>query len=220
MRLIQHTADLIAANLNHLLDRLEQPEAMLKHRLAQSEDQIRHLSVLVARSIAAEQLLSKQVAEHRRRSERCALRARRALAAGDDSAARQVLGEQWEHDRAVCELAEPLNQAGRHNERLRGNLRQLQARQAIMRQRFAAWSAKAQLHPLACGAASPAAALDRALEQCHSICGQLERVDRETDALIELNQQDLIDERTSERDSLVEDELARLRREIGAGGQS
>jgi phage shock protein A len=192
MRLIQHTADLIVANLNHLLDRLEQPEAMLKHRLAKSEDQIRALSVLVARSIAAEQLLAKQVAEHRRRAERLLNQARRVLVAGDEAAARRALAERLEHERAADELAESLGQAARHNEQLRANLRQLQTRQALARQRFAGWRAKAQVYSLSCGSQAPAAAaaLGRALEQCDTLWEQLERADCETEALIDLEPTD------------------------------
>lgn len=221
MRLLQHTADVIVANLNHLLDRLEQPEAMLKHRLAKSEDQIRRLSALVARSIAAERLLSNQVAEHRRRAERGLNRARQGLAAGNEAAARRALAERGEHDRAAAVLEEQLSQAAGHNEQLRASLGQLQVRQALARQRLAAWSAKAHVYSLSCGGQAAAAALGRALAQSESLWEDLERADCETEALIELEAGSLADEPLGAgQNAAIDDELTRLRNEMHAAAKS
>jgi phage shock protein A len=188
---------------------------MLKHRLAKSEDQIRRLSALVARSIAAERLLSNQAAEHRRRAERGLNRARQGLAAGNEVAARRALADRGEHERAAAVLEEQWSQAAAHNEQLRASLGQLQARQALARQRLAAWSAKAHVYSLSCGGQAATAALGHALAQSESLWEDLERADCETEALIELGAGSLADDAASSgRNPLLDDELERLRQEL------
>ncbi|HEY5312340.1 MAG TPA: hypothetical protein VIK18_07460 [Pirellulales bacterium] len=175
----------------------------------------------MARSIAAERLLARQAAEHRRRAEHGLNRARLGLAAGNEAAARRALAERVEHDHAAVVLEEQLSQATGHNEQLRASLGRLQVRQALTRQRLAAWSAKAHVASLACGGQAATAALGHALAQSATLLEDLERADYETDALIELEAGGLADEPLGAGESAaIDDELERLRSETHVAAKS
>ena len=59
MGIFQRTTDILAANVNDLIDRFEEPERMLRHALREIETLVATTSSAVARSIATEKLLAK-----------------------------------------------------------------------------------------------------------------------------------------------------------------
>ncbi len=68
MRLFQRISDIIAANLNDLVDRFEDPEAMLKHAIREMETMIEEATGGAARAIAGERLLARDLARPRAKS--------------------------------------------------------------------------------------------------------------------------------------------------------
>ncbi len=58
MGILQRTTEILSANLNDFVDGLEQPERMLRHSLREMESLVATTSSAVARSLAAERLLS------------------------------------------------------------------------------------------------------------------------------------------------------------------
>jgi phage shock protein A len=70
MRLFRRIGDIVAANLNDLVDRFEDPEVMLKQALSEMETMIEDATAAAARAIAGERLLARDLASHQEKA-RC-----------------------------------------------------------------------------------------------------------------------------------------------------
>ena len=68
MRLFPRIGDIIAANLNDLVDRFEDPEVMLKQAIREMETMIEAATGGAARAIAGERLLARDLADHERKA--------------------------------------------------------------------------------------------------------------------------------------------------------
>ena len=68
MRLFQRIGDIIAANLNDLVDRFEDPEVMLKQAIREMETMIEGATGGAARAIAGERLLARDLSDHERKA--------------------------------------------------------------------------------------------------------------------------------------------------------
>ena len=80
MRLFQRIGDIIAANLNDLVDRFEDPEVMLKEAIREMDTMIEGATAGAARAIAGERLLSKDLSDHQQKAVRWRARAEQGLA--------------------------------------------------------------------------------------------------------------------------------------------
>ena len=89
--LFQRIGDIIAANLNDLVDRFEDPEVMLKQAIREMETMIESATGGAARAIAGERLLARDLADHERKALRWNGRAEKAVLQGDDDLARQAI---------------------------------------------------------------------------------------------------------------------------------
>ena len=98
MRLFQRIGDIIAANLNDLVDRFEDPEVMLKQAIREMETMIETATSGTARAIAAERLLARDLADHERKALRWSASAESAVLQGDDGLARQAITRAQEHE--------------------------------------------------------------------------------------------------------------------------
>ncbi len=78
MRLFQRIGDIIAANLNDLVDRFEDPEVMLKQAIREMDTMIDGATASAVRAIATERLLSKDLSDHEQNAVRCARGPRKA----------------------------------------------------------------------------------------------------------------------------------------------
>jgi phage shock protein A len=70
MRLFRRVGDIIAANLNELVDRFEDPEVMLKQAIREMETMIEVATGAAARAIAGERLLARDLSNHQEKSQR------------------------------------------------------------------------------------------------------------------------------------------------------
>ena len=98
MRLFQRIGDIIAANLNDLVDRFEDPEVMLKQAIREMETMIAEATGGAARAIAGERLLARELADHEQKAARWRARAEEAVSRGDDDLARQAICRAHEHE--------------------------------------------------------------------------------------------------------------------------
>ena len=98
MRLFQRIGDIIAANLNDLVDRFEDPEVMLKQAIREMETMIEGATGGAARAIAAERLLARDLSDHEQKAASWRGRAEEAVVRGDDALARQAIARAHEHE--------------------------------------------------------------------------------------------------------------------------
>ena len=126
--LFKRISDVIAANLNDLVDRVEDPERMIKQLIREMEENINSAREGVVDALASEKQLAKELDSQRRQAEEWHSRARRALEAGNEALAREALLRKKEHDGIVANLETSWESARRTGDRLKTQLRALEAK--------------------------------------------------------------------------------------------
>lgn len=126
--LFKRISDVIAANLNDLVDRVEDPERMIKQLIREMEENIASAREGVIDALASEKQLAKELEHQRRQAEDWQQRARRAMEAGNETLAREALLRRKEHDGIVTNLEASWQSARRSSERLKTQLRALEAK--------------------------------------------------------------------------------------------
>src|SRR5688500_10954739 len=115
----RRVSDIMSANVSELVDRVEDPEAMLKEAIRDRETAIDRCLDGAAKAIAEERLLGRQLDEYRRANERLHAKAAAAVKRGDDAAARSALSLRAEQEKLIAALDDQLQSSRRHSARLR-----------------------------------------------------------------------------------------------------
>ena len=126
--LCKRISDVIAANLNDLVDRVEDPERMIKQLIREMEENISSAREGVIDAVASEKQLAKELDSQRQQAEEWQRRARLALESGNEALAREALTRKKEHDGIVANLDASWQSARRTGERLKSQLRALEAK--------------------------------------------------------------------------------------------
>lgn len=124
--LFKRISDVFAANLNDLVDRVEDPERMIKQLIREMEENINSAREGVVDALASEKQLAKELEHQRRQAEEWLGRARLALESGNEALAREALLRKKEHDGIVANLQVSWESARRTGERLKTQLRALE----------------------------------------------------------------------------------------------
>lgn len=126
--LFKRISDVIAANINDLVDRVEDPERMIKQLIREMEENISSAREGVIDAVASEKQLAKELDNQRRQAGEWQNRARLALESGNEALAREALTRKKEHDGIVANLDASWQSARRTGERLKSQLRALEAK--------------------------------------------------------------------------------------------
>ena len=126
--LFKRISDVINANLNDLVDRVEDPERMIKQLIREMEENISSAREGVIDAVASEKQLAKELDSQRQQAEEWQRRARLALESGNEALAREALTRKKEHDGIVANLDASWQSARRTGERLKSQLRALEAK--------------------------------------------------------------------------------------------
>lgn len=135
MPIISRLADVIAANINALLDRVEDPEVLLEKHLRDLEDGLGTVHQQAARIIAAERRLRRDLEAQREAAARWQDRARLAVREQRDDLARRALAHKLEHDALIESLQRQHGEAAARSDEIKSLLRTLQGRLADFRRR-------------------------------------------------------------------------------------
>jgi phage shock protein A len=135
MGVFSRVSDIIAANLNSLLDRAENPEAMLAQVIREMADGLTRAQRYAAVAIATERRLRRERDENRVQVEHWKARAGEALAANRDDLARRALARKQEHEALAKSLDDQLADAAQTAESGRTALRALERRLAEAQQK-------------------------------------------------------------------------------------
>jgi phage shock protein A len=135
MAIIARLGDLISANLNALLDRVEDPELLLQKVVDDMEGVLAVARLEAARAITAERQLQRELERERSEAERWETRARVALQHQREDLARRALARKLEHDDIADALSRQYGEAQRVSDELKTALRALQSRSAEARRR-------------------------------------------------------------------------------------
>lgn len=221
--LFKRISDVLTANLNDLVDRVEDPERMIKQLIREMEENISSAREGVIDAMASEKQLAKELENQRRLATECQERARRALAGGNEALAREALLRKKEHDGLVESLQASWESARRTSERLKAQLKALESKLEEARLKKGSLVARQR-------AAQAAEQMDvlrdrfkTGLDLDNSLGRMGEKVD-EMEARMEARDELYGEYSQVERefmkmevDTEVENELAALRREIKGG---
>ncbi len=126
--IFKRIGDVISANLNDLIDRVEDPEQMVKQIIREMEDNIRNAKDGVISAIASEKQLEKELESQRHQSAHWLKRAEQALQEDKESLAREALARKKEHDNIITSLAPSWEAAKKTSEKLKSQLRAMESK--------------------------------------------------------------------------------------------
>lgn len=217
MPIFRRITDVLTANVNDLIERIADPEALLRQAAREMEAAVEQTMSAAARSIAGERLLSRQIAVHRRQSAALHDAARSAVAHHDDSHARALLADRRRHDDLAAALDDQLVAARTQNARLRRQLDALRLRLSEARQsmhlHIARNCAAAAQRQLATDAFRVDVTSD-AFSRFDRLRERIDRTEEESRAWLELS--GACDQGADAAESAVEQELAALKQEFAA----
>ncbi len=117
--IFKRISDVISANLNDLIDRVEDPERMIKQIIREMEENISKAKEGVIEAIASEKQLQKDLEQHRRQSSEWQKKAEEALQVDKEELARAALIRKKEHDNIIKALEPSWEAAKNTSERLK-----------------------------------------------------------------------------------------------------
>jgi len=126
--MFKRISDVISANLNDLIDRVEDPERMIKQIIREMEENISKAKEGVIEAIASEKQLQKDLEQHRRQSSEWQKKAEEALQVDKEELARAALMRKKEHDNIIKALEPSWDTAKNTSERLKTQLHALEAK--------------------------------------------------------------------------------------------
>jgi len=126
--LFKRINDVITANISDLIDRVEDPEKMIKQIIREMEENISRAKDGVVDAIASEKTLRQDVEKHRRQSADWQQKARAALKDGNEDLARTALVRKNEHDGILESLEPALESAVNTSASLKAQLKALEAK--------------------------------------------------------------------------------------------
>lgn len=216
MPIFQRITDIISANLNELVDRFEDPTAMLKQAVREVERSVDQTMQAAAQAIAHERLLERELAHRRQRVDRLRESAGDALRRDDEPTARRALAERSRLQLLISALDDQLATAHCESEILRRQTQALRLRLAEARQMqrlYVARSRAADSRRSLVRGTIPVASATSTFERFDRACEAIELREAESAAYAELAG-DLFLDVPDETDQQVELELEVLRSEM------
>src|SRR4051794_26020492 len=128
MGIFKRLQDILSANLNDLVDGMENPEAMLRQAVDEMETAIGESKREVAKAMANEKLVQRDLEANRQLVRDWQARAEKAVQARDDVLARMALGKKQECAGIVSALEEQASAAADTSRLLRQQLDAMQSK--------------------------------------------------------------------------------------------
>jgi phage shock protein A len=125
MGILQRMKTLIAANINHLISKSEDPQKMLEQVMLDMRKQFAEAKQQVAVAIADEKRLEKQCENEKRMAGEWEERAMKALKAGEENLAKEALARKQEHANRALEFEKHWIAQKQATEQIRASLMQL-----------------------------------------------------------------------------------------------
>lgn len=135
MNIFQRISKLITANINHLLDKAEDPETMVRQLIREMEESIIELRRETVKAIGARKLLEKKVHMKTGRITELEEKATLALANGNEGLARELLEKKIEAQQERQQLEEELKTAEYLAEKVKEDLIKLEDQVQIARRK-------------------------------------------------------------------------------------
>lgn len=225
MGILTRFKDIMAANINALLDKAEDPEKMIDQYLRNLEDDFAEVKAETASVIAEEKSAKRKLDDCNEEIAKMTEYAKRAVAAGNDDEARQFLNKKAELAQKAAVLkqqydvcADSAAKMREMHDKLSEDIASLKTKRETLKAKAKVAETKKKMSKLGSGlesAGSNLAAFDRMEDKVN-------RMLDEADAMAELNAEkpDSLEELAKKYESVstssaVDDELAALKAEMG-----
>ena len=144
MSIFGRMSDIIMANINEMLDRMEDPEKMVKQMIVEMEEALTKAAAALAKAMANEQQLRKQQGMALSQSRSWEDKAAIALKGGNSDLARQALAKKVMYDGQAAQYDSMVAQASNTTSQLRAQLDGLKAKIEEARMKQATLVARAE----------------------------------------------------------------------------
>ena len=151
-------ADIWRSQVNHLLDRLEQPDKLVRQYVRDMEDAFNQGVSAVAAARAQERRLEREYKRQRARAQQAVVEAEELLAAGDEGGARSALQRKIEAERTLAELEPEIEDSRQTAVQVQGQLEDFRVRLEQARVREGQFVARQKIEGVASAAPSVNAA--------------------------------------------------------------
>ena len=220
MGIFSRISDIISANLNDMIENIEDPEKMLRQAVREMEMAIDQAKESTAKTMAGQKMIKTELEKNRQQVILWAGRAETAVADGNDELARKAISRKQEHEKLVIALEDEIAEAETTIQKLRHQLSAMQAKLAETKRRLTTLSARkrlAELHSRANEVSKSTSSQSNAFAKFERMREKVEMAEAQADAMRELGCEtganaDLTLETEKEATSAeVEAELAELK---------
>lgn len=128
MGFFSRISEIMSANINDMLDRMENPEKMMKQLVREMEEAVEEAKGAAVKAIADERRIEKEIAAHRRKIEEWQAKAVEAVKLDRDDLARRALELRKESEDILAALVPELATAKETSVAMKRQLRALQAK--------------------------------------------------------------------------------------------
>ena len=142
MGVFQRISDILSANINHLIEKAEDPEKMIKQVINEMYDRIQEARSATAQAIAAEKQLKKELDSNEQQVEEWRIKAMQAVEADNDELARKALLRKKEHEHILAGLQKQWESSKAAADNLKVQLQALQAKLAEAKRKQSALIAR------------------------------------------------------------------------------
>jgi len=222
MGFFSRLSDIVSANINELLDRMEDPDKMMKQLVREMEQAVREAKDALVKAIAQEKLIEKEISANEKKIEQWQARAQEAVKAGRDDLARRALELKHECQDVLAALRPELKGAAEASNAMRTQLRAIEAKLQEAKRKETALAARqktAQSTKVAAGASAQPDTV--AFEEFERMEAKVQQAEAEAEAAASVSdEQKIAEEEFSrwERDKKVDEELAALKSKGSKGG--
>ena len=225
MGILDRFTTIVKANINELLDKAEDPAKMVDQYLVDLTESLAEVKKETAGVMAEETRTRRAVERNAEEAARMEGLARKALAAGNEDDARVFLGKKQKLDATGAELAKAAEAARANAEKMRqmhdklvSDIEDLKSRRETIKAKMAV----AETQQKVAGFTSGSDKAESAIEAFNRMEEKADRMLDTANAMSELNTEPVDDAAALEAkyasaatDAAVEDDLARLKAEMG-----
>jgi len=216
-------SDVINANINDMIDKVEDPERMIKQIIREMEENIRDAKESVINAIASEKQLKRELDHHRNEIDKWQAKAEKALRADREDLAREALGRKSEHERITGDLDGSWTKARETGDRLKEQLRAMENKLAEVRRKQGTLVARKRSADARKALDNTHSKINRGLE-IETRFGRMEKrvfdAEAEAEAIAEINDDSGGLDREIEdleKEDHIESDLEKLKKKIGQG---
>jgi phage shock protein A len=229
----------IKAKISKLLDRAEDPSETLEYSYQKQIELLQNVKKGIADVVTSKKRLQLQEEKYKQQVVKLDTQARQALAAGNEDLARTALErknamqtELQSLDTQIAELEQQQEQMTASEQKLRAKIEQFRSKKEVIKAQYSAAEAQVRISEAATGVGEEMAdvglAMQRALDKTEnmraraSAVQELESAGKFEDLTTLTPGEDDIDRQLKQLSSSseVDDELAKMKAELGTGGTS